>query len=106
MKKLYLILLCFLFYNNLLAQYPIDLKNDYTWIFGYESSIDQNFGNTIMKFNGSSFDTSYRDANAESYTCNSSISDSNGNFLFFRLCPEMDDLYLQQVPPLSLLFLD
>ncbi len=64
------------------AQYPKDIKSDRVWVLGYESSPDQNFGNSIIKFTSNNVDTFYRDGNVDFYLAASSVCDTGGNLLF------------------------
>lgn len=61
-----------------LAQYPVDMKYDYTWVLGYATSATPYYGNSILSFNGSNFDTSYRNAGIWFYLQSASISDTAG----------------------------
>jgi hypothetical protein len=64
------------------GQYPQDIKHDYSWIFGYPSEATQYEGNSILSYNGNSFDTIYAtNGNTYYYLEGTSISDTAGNLL-------------------------
>lgn len=64
------------------AQYPNDIKADYTWVLGYGSTNPlSGFGNTILHFNDTSFDTTKKLAGVWYYLAATAYSDTAGNLL-------------------------
>jgi hypothetical protein len=79
------ILFFFLFITgNCLAQYPLDIKSDYNWLFGYGSQPIRPWGGSLLSFNGNTFDTSWHNHNGiHLRATNTSQSDKDGNLLYY-----------------------
>ena len=77
-----LLLVLFVFDANA-QQYPLDSKRDYQWCFGYGSFAIRPWGRTVMNFNSSPPDTAYYAADPDIDNENVSLSDTNGNLLFY-----------------------
>ncbi|MFN9882702.1 MAG: hypothetical protein ACK53R_04915 [Bacteroidota bacterium] len=76
------LLMCFSISVN--AQYPIDIKSDYNWLFGYGSQPIRPTGGSLLSFNGTSFDTSWHNHNGIWLRAtNTSQSDKDGNLLYY-----------------------
>jgi hypothetical protein len=67
--------------QSLFAQYPLDFKRDNVWVFGYSSSPDQKFGNSVVDFNNASVDTYYVDGNVWYKLESSMVCDTAGSLL-------------------------
>jgi hypothetical protein len=69
---------------NVNAQYPLDIKADNTWCFGYGTNFQRPFGRSKLVFSNSSIDTFYSNHNGVWMNgTNNSLSDLNGNLLFY-----------------------
>ncbi|MFN4880802.1 MAG: T9SS type A sorting domain-containing protein [Bacteroidota bacterium] len=89
--------------QSLFAQYPLDFKRDNVWVFGYSSSPDQKFGNSVVDFNNASVDTYYVDGNVWYKLESSMVCDTAGSLLLqssgfliydnnFEIVPDADSL--------------
>ncbi len=84
MKKLYLILSVASLTTYLYAQQ--DLKRDYNWLFGYESdghTIDTNYGNSLIDFKTTPTNAKVKNVPMYFNDDIATISDKNGNLLFY-----------------------
>lgn len=79
MKDYYVLLVILFLYSQLAAQ-----KHDYIWVFGYDSEVEDTlFGGSFIDFNEDEYSIYSQDLNIDFYINNTSISDSNGQLLFF-----------------------
>lgn len=79
------IFLHFLLFSTItFSQNNQDSKRDYIWLFGYDSNTqDSTFGGTVLDFNYDPVKISYQYRNMNFRATNSSISDEEGNLLFY-----------------------
>jgi hypothetical protein len=77
-----LLILCLLISNFAFSQFNPDARRDYSWVFGYESA-PPNYGRSIIDFNTTPSSVHYNSAGLNIYITNASISDENGNLLFY-----------------------
>jgi hypothetical protein len=82
MRKIKITILLLIASLNSNAQYPLDIKSDRVWVLGYDSSSNQNFGNSIISFENLTIDTFYKNGNVDFYLAASSVCDTAGNLLF------------------------
>ncbi len=81
MRRLFVFLLMLSSYS-VFSQYPCDHRRDNIWMFGYENS-PPNFGGTCLNFNQNPLSVSYVSQQISIDIANASISDTNGNLLFY-----------------------
>ncbi|TAK41131.1 MAG: T9SS type A sorting domain-containing protein [Saprospiraceae bacterium] len=81
----YLILFCSLFFQiNLNAQYLLDAKRDFHWVFGYSSYLmEPHFGGSFINFNSAPPDINEFYTDMDLAITNASMCDTAGNLLFY-----------------------
>lgn len=67
---------------SIYSQNTIDFKRDYIWIFGYFNTASY-FGRAILNYNNDSLTITSNPLGLNLFLTNSSISDCNGNLLFY-----------------------